>query len=65
MAFEHYTDAVFDRIARELGRIGYCPPQLVLDCVMHRIKFDLDRLFKRVYDTGVADAEYQFRRDGE
>jgi hypothetical protein len=66
---EHLTNALFDRIARDLGRIGYCPPQLVLDCVMHRLKFDLDRMFKRFgdrrYDAGFADAEQQFRHDGE
>jgi hypothetical protein len=66
---EYLTNAVFDRIARELGRIGWCPPQLVWDCTMHRVMFDLDRMFRRFgdchYNDGVADAEYQFRRNGE
>jgi hypothetical protein len=64
-SFGQYTDTVFDRIARELARIGWCPPQLVLDCTMHRVKFDLDRLFERAWNAGYTEGEHQFRRDGE
>jgi hypothetical protein len=68
-SFEPLTNALFDRIGRELGRIGWCPPQLVLDCTMHRLKFDLDQMFKRFgdsrYDAGVADTEQRFRHHGE
>jgi hypothetical protein len=60
---------VFDRIARELGRIGRALPQLTWDCVMHQVMFDLDRMLTRFgnrrYDDGFADAEQQFRRNGE
>ena len=64
-SFEVLTNGVFDRVARELGRIGWCPPQLVLDCVMHRVKFDLDRLFERAWHAGYTEAENEFRREGE